>query len=98
MDFLSSLSIKTPTLNTRQGQVFAILNYLNNVKLNNMVKKVVTKRDVKDFSSVKEDLAYWLSKTPEEQEEQVEAVEYLRRQLHGSSKRLQKTARNIQQA
>ena len=46
-----------------------------------MIKKVVMKRNVKDFYSVKEDLAYWLSKTPEER---IEAVEYLRRQLHGS--------------
>jgi hypothetical protein len=35
----------------------------------------------KDFNSVKEDLAYWLSKTPEER---IEAVELLRKQLHGS--------------
>lgn len=60
----------------------------------NMVKKVVKKHIVKDFDSVKEDLAYWLSKTPEER---VEAVEYLRRQLYGSTARLQKTARVIQQ-
>ena len=59
-----------------------------------MIKKVVMKRNVKDFYSVKEDLAYWLSKTPEER---VEVVEYLRRQLHGSSERLQRTARVIQQ-
>lgn len=59
-----------------------------------MIKKVVKKRNIKNFYSVKEDLVYWLSKTPEER---VEAVEYLRRQLHGSSERLQRTARIIQQ-
>jgi hypothetical protein len=59
-----------------------------------MVERVVTKHNIKGFDSVKEDLAYWLSKTPEER---VEAVEYLRRQLHGSSGRLQRTARVIQQ-
>jgi hypothetical protein len=59
-----------------------------------MVERVVTKHNIKGFDSVKEDLAYWLSKTPEER---VEAVEYLRRQLHGSSERLQRTARVIQQ-
>ena len=59
-----------------------------------MIKKVVMKRNVKDFYPLKEDLAYWLSKTPEER---VEVVEYLRRQLHGSSERLQRTARIIQQ-
>jgi hypothetical protein len=58
-----------------------------------MIKKVMTKHAVKNFSSVKEDLAYWLNKTPEDR---VDAVEYLRRQLHGSSKRLQRTARVIQ--
>lgn len=36
----------------------AILNDLNNVKLNNMIKEVVMKRNVKDFYSVKEDRAY----------------------------------------
>jgi len=59
-----------------------------------MVEKVVTKHNVKDFNSIKEDLAYWLSKTPEER---IEALELLRRQLHGSSERLQRTARVIQQ-
>jgi hypothetical protein len=58
-----------------------------------MVEKVVTKYNVRDFNSVKKDLAFWLSKTPEER---IEAVEYLRRQLHGSSGRLQRTARIIQ--
>jgi hypothetical protein len=59
-----------------------------------MVEKVVIKHSVRDFDSIKEDFAYWLSKTPEER---VEAVEHLRRQLHGSSERLQRTARIIQQ-
>jgi hypothetical protein len=59
-----------------------------------MVEKVVRKHSVKDFNSIKEDLAYWLNKTPEER---VEAVELLRRQLYGSSERLQRTARVIQQ-
>ena len=77
-----------------QLKIPAILNGPNNVKLNKMIKKVVTKHNIKDFSSTKEDLAYWLNRTPEER---VEAVEYLRRQLHGSSERLQRTARIIQQ-
>lgn len=59
-----------------------------------MVEKIVVKHNVKGFDSIKDDLAYWLSKSPEER---VEAVEHLRRQLHGSSGRLQRTARVIQQ-
>ncbi len=47
-----------------------------------MIKKVVMKRNVKNFDSVKENLAFWLSKTPEER---VEVVEYSRRQLHGNA-------------
>lgn len=58
-----------------------------------MIKKVVKKMSLKDSSSPKEDLAYWLSKTPEER---VAAVDYLRRQRHGNLPRLQRTARVIQ--
>jgi len=31
-----------------------------------MIRKVVNKCDLRNFSSIKEDLSYWLSKTPEE--------------------------------
>jgi hypothetical protein len=60
-----------------------------------MIEKVLTKRNMKDFREVEENLTYWLSKTPEER---VAAVEYLRRQLNGSSKRLQRSARVIQRS
>ena len=59
-----------------------------------MIEKVVNKRNLKDSSSIVEDLAYWLSKTPEER---VAAVEYLRRQYHGSTTRLQRSTRVVQQ-
>jgi len=59
-----------------------------------MIRKVINKLSLKDSSSVKRELNYWLSKTAEER---IEAVEYLRRQEHGSSERLQRTARVIQQ-
>lgn len=59
-----------------------------------MIEKVVKKLDLKKDSSIKEDLAYWLSKTPEER---ISAIEILRRQHHGSSARLQRVARVIQQ-
>jgi len=58
-----------------------------------MIEKVVKKADLKDFDEVKENLAYWLSKTPAER---IAAVEYLR-SLHGeTSARLQRTVRVIQ--
>ncbi len=60
-----------------------------------MIEKVVKKANLRDFSEVKENLYYWLSKDPEER---VEAVEYLRRTLHGSSARLQRFARVIQRS
>jgi hypothetical protein len=60
-----------------------------------MIEKVVRKGNIKDFREVEENLAYWLSKTPEER---VAAVEYLRRQLNGSSARLQRSAHVIQRS
>jgi hypothetical protein len=60
-----------------------------------MVQKVVNKRDLHDFSSIKEDLIYWLGKTPEER---VAAVDHLRKQYHGSTERLQRSARVIKRS
>lgn len=57
-----------------------------------MIEKIVTRRSLKDASS-KDDLAYWLSKQPEER---VAAVDYLRKQIHGNTARLQRTARVVQ--
>jgi hypothetical protein len=59
-----------------------------------MIERVVKKLDLKRDSSIKEDLAYWLSKPPQER---VSAIEILRREYHGSSARLQRSARVIQQ-
>jgi len=58
-----------------------------------MIPKIVKVRDLKDDSSIKEDLLYWLSKPPEER---VATVDYLRRQYHGSAARLQRFIRVIQ--
>ena len=60
-----------------------------------MIEKVATKRYLRDFDEVKENLVYWLSRPPEER---VAAVEYLRRQFNGSSARLQRSARVIQRS
>jgi len=57
-----------------------------------MIQKTVNKRDLHDFSSIKDDLIYWLNKTPEER---IAAVDYLRKQYHGSTERLQRSARVI---
>jgi hypothetical protein len=60
-----------------------------------MIQKIIHKRDLGDFSSVKEDLIYWLSKTPEER---VAAVDDLRKQYHGSTERLQRSARVVKRS
>ncbi|MFZ3065725.1 MAG: hypothetical protein WA277_10650 [Nitrospirota bacterium] len=58
-----------------------------------MIQKVVKKSNLKKFSEVKDNLAYWLSKTAEMR---VAAVERLRRQQNGGSARLQRSARIVQ--
>ena len=57
-----------------------------------MIEKVVAKHDLTTYDEVKANLAYWLSKTPEER---VGAIEVLRRQLYGYTPRLQRVARVI---
>jgi hypothetical protein len=56
-----------------------------------MIKKVIKILDLKNKGA---DLAYWLSKSPEER---IEAVEILRKQFNGNTKRLQRIIRVIQQ-
>jgi hypothetical protein len=58
-----------------------------------MIQKTVNKHDLREVSTAREDLAYWLSKAPEER---IAAVDTLRRQYDGSSARLQRVARVIQ--
>lgn len=57
------------------------------------MEKVVRKMTLQELSEVRDNLAYWLSKTPEER---VAEVERLRRQQHGRAARLQRTARVVQ--
>jgi hypothetical protein len=59
-----------------------------------MIEKVVNKLNIEKDSSIKKDLVYWLSKTPRER---IAAIEFLRRQYHGSSARLQRSVRVVQQ-
>jgi len=54
-----------------------------------VIEKIVKIKNLNDNNSAMDDLAYWLSKTPEER---VAAVDYLRRQAHGDSARLQRVA------
>jgi hypothetical protein len=56
------------------------------------IEKVVKKARLDDRSTAREDLAYWLSKTPAER---VAAVDQLRRQYYGDSVRLQRVARVV---
>jgi hypothetical protein len=58
-----------------------------------MIQKVVKKMDARDFSEIKENLEYWLSKNPSER---VEAVELLRKRVHGIPARLQRVAHVVQ--
>ena len=58
-----------------------------------MIKKVIKKSNLGDDSTEEADLAYWLSKSPQER---VEAVEILRRQHDGSTARLQRIVRVVQ--
>jgi hypothetical protein len=60
-----------------------------------MIEKIINKRNLYGFLSIKEDLRYWLSKTPEER---VAAVDYLRKQYHGSTERLQRSVRVIKRS
>ena len=57
-----------------------------------MIKKVVKKHNLKTYSEIKDNLAYWLSKPSAER---ISAVEFLRRQKYGDSGPIQKTARVI---
>ena len=61
-----------------------------------MIEKVVKKQNLEDHksNSIIDDLEYWLAKTPEER---VSTVEFLRRQYHGRTARLQRLARVIKQ-
>ncbi len=57
-----------------------------------MLEKVVRKVRLNQ-SSIREDLAFWLEKAPEER---LAAMEQLRKQINGSTARLQRIARVIQ--
>ena len=57
-----------------------------------MMKKTVKKLELEESSSAVHDLEYWLSVSPQER---LAAVDFLRKQLHGDTVRLQRTARVV---
>lgn len=58
-----------------------------------MAVKAVFKQDLSACNEVQQNLAFWLSKAPEER---ISAVEFLRKQIHGNLPRLQRTFQIIQ--
>ena len=58
-----------------------------------MIQKIVKKHRLQERAATQEDLAYWLSKTPEER---VATVDSLRTQYYGNAIRLQRVARVVQ--
>lgn len=62
-----------------------------------MIEKTIKKRPLDDKSATADDLAYWMSKTPEER---VAAVEYLRNQFYGNKgrPRFQRVARFVKRS
>jgi len=57
--------------------------------------KVVTKKNLTDFNEIKENLAFWLTKS---RAERISAVEHLRKQYHGDTIRLQRVVRVFQRS
>ena len=60
-----------------------------------MIRKIVQKHNLDDFSEIRQNLEYWLSRPPEER---LAAVDDLRRAYYGDLQRLQRVARVVQQA
>lgn len=60
-----------------------------------MIKKVVTIKNINDKDMISDDLKYWTAKSPEER---IATVDYLRKQFHGNSERLQRVVRVIQRS
>lgn len=58
-----------------------------------MMQVVVKRRPLNKSGADKEDIVFWLQKTPQER---VATVDFLRKQYHGSTARLQRVARVIQ--
>ena len=60
-----------------------------------MIRKTVQKKDLDNYSEIRQNLEYWLSRPSEER---LAAVDDLRREYYGDTHRLQRVARVVQQA
>jgi hypothetical protein len=60
-----------------------------------MIKAIVSKKDLNNYSEIQENRVYWLKQTPESR---VHTVDYIRKKQHGSSERLQRSVRIIQRS
>ncbi|MCX6252398.1 MAG: hypothetical protein NTX61_16820 [Bacteroidetes bacterium] len=60
-----------------------------------MISKVVHKQDLNEYDEIRENLSFWLDKSPSER---ISAVDFLRRQYHGITGRLQRTVRIVQRS
>lgn len=59
-----------------------------------MIKKILKKKCLSDTDDQRDDLNYWLGRPPSER---VATVDYLRKQAYGTTERLQRSVRIIQQ-
>ena len=57
-----------------------------------MIRKIVRKYDLDNYSEIRQNLEYWLSQSPEER---LAAVDDLRREYFGDLPRIQRVARVI---
>ena len=57
-----------------------------------MIRKTVQKHDLDNYSEIRQNLEYWLSRSPEER---LAAVDTLRREYYGDSQRLQRVVRVV---
>jgi hypothetical protein len=60
-----------------------------------MIERVVFRKSLRDESSSREDLAYWMSRTPEER---IAAVTYLRMQQYPAGTRMERVARVVKRS
>lgn len=60
-----------------------------------MIRKVFKIKNIKNGSSITDDLNFWLTKSPGDR---ISAIEYLRRQYDGNTARLQRVVRVIQRS
>jgi len=63
--------------------------------INFMIEKTVHKHRLDKHLEIRQNLEYWLSRAPEER---LAAVDFLRGQLYGNTKRLQRTSRIVQRS